>query len=167
MVDEKDPVIDPVRIKEIMEKKGLNSASFADKIKVSRGTITHILSSRNEITLKVALKILATFPDINSEWLLFGKDPMYHRDKLIIQSEKEPTLQFDDDQGVSNPPKNEINAYKEPKAPEYQQKSGDKTVAEMAQLIRTKQINDIISSDRKIYKIIILYNDKTFYECLA
>ncbi|MDR2691240.1 MAG: helix-turn-helix domain-containing protein [Dysgonamonadaceae bacterium] len=162
MDDEKDPVVDPVRIRKIMEEKGLNSASFADKIDVSRGTITHILNGRNEITLNVVLKILRAFPDINSEWLLFGKDPMYHREKLFIRSEKEPTLPFDDTTGIFNPQKNEINAHKEPKVSEYPLKSEDKTAVEAEQLIKAKQISDIISSNRRIDKIIILYNDKTF-----
>ncbi|MDR1631621.1 MAG: helix-turn-helix domain-containing protein [Dysgonamonadaceae bacterium] len=161
MDDEKDSV-DPIRIRKIMEEKGLNSASFADKIKVSRGTITHVLNGRNETTLKVVLKVLEAFPDINSEWLLFGKDPMYHREKVFIQPVQEPTLPFDDVPKVLNPLKTEMNAYKEPKVPEYPLKSEDKTVVEAVQPIQTKQINDVILSNRKIDKIIIFYDDKTF-----
>lgn len=162
MVEEKDTVIDPVRIRKIMEEKKLNSALFADKIKVSRGTITHILSGRNEITLKVVLKILEAFPDINPEWLLLDKSPMYLMEKVFIQPLQEPTLPFDDVSKDSNTPKNEINAYKEQNVPEYSLKSGDKTPIEEQQLIKTKQISEVISSDRKIDKIIIFYNDKTY-----
>ena len=162
MGDEKNSAVDPIRIRKIMEEKGLNSASFADKIKVSRGTITHVLSGRNEITLKVVLKILEAFSDINSEWLLFGKDPMYYREKVFMQPLQEPTLPFDDAPKVPNPPKTGINANKESKAPEYSIKSEAKTTVETVQSIKTKQINDVILSSRKIDKIIIFYDDKTF-----
>lgn len=143
-----------------MEEKGLNSASFADKIKVSRGTITHVLSGRNETTLKVVLKVLEAFPDINSEWLLFGRDPMCRREKVFLQplQQEEPTLPFDDAPKVLNPPKTEINANKRLKISEHSLKLEDKTAVE-----ENKQVNtDVISSNRKINKIIIFYNDKTF-----
>jgi transcriptional regulator with XRE-family HTH domain len=162
MGDEKDSVVDPVRLRKIMEEKGLNSSSFADTIKVSRATITHVLSGRNETTLKVVLKVLKAFPDINSEWLLLGRNPMYLREKVFMQPQQEPTLPFDDGTKVLNPPKTEINTYKESKVSEYLLKSGDKTAVESSQPIKTKQINDVNSSNRKIDKIIIFYDDKTF-----
>ncbi|MDR0732601.1 MAG: helix-turn-helix domain-containing protein [Dysgonamonadaceae bacterium] len=154
MVDEKD-LVDPVRIRKIMEEKGLNSAAFADKIKVSRGTITHVLSGRNEITLKVVLKVLDAFPDINSEWMLFGKKPMYLREKVFMQPQQEPTLPFD------NAP-NEVNVHQETEVSEYSLKSEEETAADAMQTIKKKRINDINPSNRKIDKIIIFFDDKTF-----
>jgi transcriptional regulator with XRE-family HTH domain len=141
------------RIRKIMEKEGLNSALFADKIGVSRGTITHVLSGRNKPSLEVVQKILDTFPTINSDWLLVGKNPMYGHEKIFLHPQQEPTL-FDNDIKVSNPLKNDIS--------EYPQKFIDKVPVEIPQSVKLKEVADLISSSRKIDKIIIFYDDKTF-----
>ena len=150
------------RIRKIMEKEGFNSALFADKIGVSRGTITHVLNGRNKPSLEVIQKILDAFPIVNAEWLLVGKNPMYNHEKAFMHPQQESILFDDDETKASNSPKNETNAYKEPKVSEYPQKSIDKTPVEVHQPVKLKEITDIISSNRKIDKIIIFYDDKTF-----
>ena len=149
------------RIRKIMEKEGLNSALFADKIGVSRGTITHVLSGRNKPSLEVVQKILDTFSSVNAEWLLVGKNPMYSHDKVFLHPQQE-SISFDDENQTLNPPKNETNVYKESKVPEYPQKNIDKEPVEIPQPVKLKDITDVISSNRKIDKIIIFYDDKTF-----
>lgn len=64
------------RIQQLMDEKGLTVSSLADEIGVKRPTMTHTLSGRNNPSLDVVSKILERFRDINSDWLLFGKEPM-------------------------------------------------------------------------------------------
>jgi transcriptional regulator with XRE-family HTH domain len=64
------------RILAILEDKGLTPSSFADTIGIQRSSMSHILSGRNKPSLDVIHKILITFPDIQSDWLLTGKGPM-------------------------------------------------------------------------------------------
>jgi len=144
-----------------MEKEGFNSALFADKIGVSRGTITHVLSGRNKPSLEVVQKILETFPTVNAEWLLNGKNPMYDHEKIFLHPQQESIL-FEEENPTLNPPKNETNAYKESKVPEYPPKSIDKEPVEVPQPVKIKEVTNVISSNRKIDKIIIFYDDKTF-----
>ena len=153
------------RIRKIMDKEGLNSASFADKIGVSRGTITHVLSGRNNPSLEVVQKILETFPAVSTDWLLTGKNPMYDHEKIFLRPKQEH-IEFDNENQVLNPQKNDTDAYKEPKVSEYPPKFIDKEPTEVPQPIKSKEITDIISSDRKIDKIIIFYDDKTFVNFL-
>ena len=141
------------RIRKIMEKEGLNSALFADKIGVSRGTITHVLNGRNKPSLEVVQKILDTFPTVHAKWLLIGKNPTPPQQESII---------FDDETKVPNLPKNETNVHIESKVSEYPPNSIDKEPSEVPQPIKLQEIKDIISSNRKIDKIIIFYDDKTF-----
>lgn len=65
------------RILEIMEKSGLTPSEFADKIEVQRSAISHITSGRNKPSLEFLIKIKSTFPEIDSDWLVFGieKEP--------------------------------------------------------------------------------------------
>lgn len=58
------------RLKQIMEDHGLSSSQMADKIGVQRSAISHILSGRNKPSLDFILKVLESFSDVSSEWLL-------------------------------------------------------------------------------------------------
>ncbi len=64
------------RILAILEDKELTPSSFADKIGIQRSSMSHILSGRNKPSLDVIHKIIITFPDIQSDWLLTGKGTM-------------------------------------------------------------------------------------------
>jgi transcriptional regulator with XRE-family HTH domain len=64
------------RIKEIIKKSGLSNADFSDRIGVQKSSLSHVLSERNKPSLDFVLKILEALPEINSDWLLFGKSSL-------------------------------------------------------------------------------------------
>lgn len=55
-----------------MEKSGLTPSEFADKIEVQRSAISHITSGRNNPSLEFLIKIKSSFPEIDTDWLIFG-----------------------------------------------------------------------------------------------
>ncbi len=61
------------RIKKIIDNNNLSSAQFADKIGVTRSSLSHVLSGRNKPSLDYVLKIIKVFPHIDSKWLLTGE----------------------------------------------------------------------------------------------
>lgn len=61
------------RLDKLMRYYDLSSAAFADKIKVQRSSISHLLSGRNKPSLEFVLKVIKTFPEVNLYWLLNGK----------------------------------------------------------------------------------------------
>ncbi len=65
------------RILLILKTQNLSSSQFADEIGVQRSSISHILSGRNNPSLEFVTKILKRFPEINSDWMIFGKGSMY------------------------------------------------------------------------------------------
>ncbi|MCX6231566.1 MAG: helix-turn-helix transcriptional regulator [Bacteroidetes bacterium] len=65
------------RILLILKTQNLSSSQFADEIGVQRSGISHILSGRNNPSLEFVTKILKRYPEINSDWILFGKGSMY------------------------------------------------------------------------------------------
>jgi transcriptional regulator with XRE-family HTH domain len=150
------------RIKKIMEKEGFSFALFADEIGVSRGTITHVLNGRNKPSLEVVQKILDAFPDISSKWLLTGKNPMYDHEKVILQHPPQQDLFGNETKVLPKLPQKEINTYKESNVSEYSPKSIDKEPVEVLQPTKLKEVINTISSNKKIDKIIIFYDDKTF-----
>ena len=62
------------RFQQIISSLNLSAGTFAEKISVSPGTISHILSGRNKYpSTEVILRIHETFPQINLNWLLTGE----------------------------------------------------------------------------------------------
>ena len=60
------------RLKNWMGIEGLKSSTLADSIVVNRATISHILSGRNKPSIDFFQKLLSTYPDLNSNWLITG-----------------------------------------------------------------------------------------------
>jgi len=61
------------RLKKVMDFYQLSPSSFADKIKVQRSSISHLLSGRNKPSLDFVLKVIKEFDEIELYWLLNGK----------------------------------------------------------------------------------------------
>jgi transcriptional regulator with XRE-family HTH domain len=64
------------RITMLIKAKNLSAAQFADEIGVQRSSISHLMSGRNKPSLDLIQKTLQRFPEVSSEWLLFGKGEM-------------------------------------------------------------------------------------------
>ncbi|OQX78970.1 MAG: hypothetical protein B6D61_04340 [Bacteroidetes bacterium 4484_249] len=64
------------RISLILKTKNLSPSLFADEIQVQRSSVSHVLSGRNKPSLDFILKILSTYPEVSSDWLMFGKGQM-------------------------------------------------------------------------------------------
>lgn len=61
------------RVNKIMNYYQLSSSSFADRIKVQRSSISHLLSGRNKPSLDFVLKVVKEFDTVDLYWLLNGK----------------------------------------------------------------------------------------------
>lgn len=127
------------RIQYLLEKQNLTPTRFADMVGLNRSAMSHIISGRNKPSLDVITKILQTFPMLNSDWLLFGKEPMYSHDSSQAASHTEfdtstrPVSLFDQSSPVTET------------AP---MKRNDTTPAP--------------SLEKKIARIMIFYTDNTF-----
>ena len=60
------------RLEELMNLLHLSPTQFANEIGVQRATLQHILSGRNEPSLKIIMAIHNKYPDVELEWLLNG-----------------------------------------------------------------------------------------------
>ena len=61
------------RLVKVLDYYGLSATAFAEKIDFNRSTISHLLSGRNKPSLEFVLKLLDKFPEVELQWLLFGK----------------------------------------------------------------------------------------------
>ncbi|WP_411030856.1 helix-turn-helix domain-containing protein [Spongiimicrobium sp. 3-5] len=61
------------RLEQIIQYHGLSASAFADKIRVQRSSISHVLTGRNKPSLEFVMKVVQAFPEVNLYWLLNGK----------------------------------------------------------------------------------------------
>lgn len=64
------------RLQKIMDYAGVSPNKFAAILGIQRSSISHMMSGRNNPSLTVVQKILKSYPDISSDWLLFGEGNM-------------------------------------------------------------------------------------------
>jgi DNA-binding XRE family transcriptional regulator len=123
------------RILQIMEHEGLTPAKFAEVVDIQRASLSHITTGRNQPSLQVVAKILEKYPNINPDWLLFGKGNMMRNG---ITSATEPDMFA---HASVTPP---------PKAPAFVGKSRE---------IETGKTQNRV---KDVIKIMIFYSDNTY-----
>jgi transcriptional regulator with XRE-family HTH domain len=80
------------RITLLIKAKNLTAAQFADEIGVQKSSISHILSGRNNASLDFIQKILITYPEVNMDWLMFGKGPIFKHIETGLKSSNDESL---------------------------------------------------------------------------
>lgn len=95
------------RIALIMSVKNLSPTELADRLKVQRSSISHILSERNKPSLEFMLKIVEAFPDLSLDWVFRGEGAMLKSQVESMQTaykpsalEKMPIDLFENDDNV-------------------------------------------------------------------
>ncbi|NVN96052.1 MAG: helix-turn-helix transcriptional regulator [Bacteroidetes bacterium] len=181
------------RILLILKTQNLSSSQFADEIGVQRSSISHILSGRNNPSLEFVTKILKRFPDINSDWIIFGKGSMYkvNAEKSVSETIeiKKQSLQpnlfnFEESEQVEKEPIKAVEMYESTNYNTQEEESIKKnktllsdfqTIKENSERekneIKKEQIKDVEINinaaktiKKSIEKILIFYTDKTFRE---
>ena len=125
------------RLKKILDYYQLSASQFAEKIKVQRSSISHLLSGRNKPSLDFVLKVLENFEEVELYWLLNGKGSFPKKNK----KEDYPTSLFDENKSdiedsISKIQTNPSSA--------------------------SKQNAPILNKINEIDKIVIFYKDGTF-----
>ena len=68
------------RIKQIREACGMTTESFALKLGISRSTIEHIESGRNNPSIHVVAQICKHFPQYKIWWIIYGEGQMTEKE---------------------------------------------------------------------------------------
>jgi hypothetical protein len=69
------------KLRQLMKHEGINSTRLAEILGIQASGISHIMSGRNKPSFDFIHKLLQRFPQINPDWLLLDKGPMY-RDEI-------------------------------------------------------------------------------------
>ena len=172
------------RIQKILQVKKLTPSAFADKIGVPRSTISHVLSGRNNPSLEFVQKILDSFPDIRTQWLVRGDGNMLMHSNTLFPEEDDATFSSLKKETVAYPePLKETPESVEP--PESPEISGQEPVPEQisnsgelkesggkSEVVAKhdeKPDKNLLSADKKAKKtarVLVFYTDGTFSEYL-
>ena len=68
------------RIRKLMESKRMTQQQFASYIGTTPATLSGIFNERQKPTLPILESIKMKFPDINTDWLMFGSGKMFLTD---------------------------------------------------------------------------------------
>ena len=135
------------RLKQFLAAENISQAQFADNINVVRASVSHVLSGRNNPSYEFIRSIMLKYPNLNIEWLMFGKGKMY-KEKTVSPAASDVLFPEIDEQVPS------IND----KAPETA------PVVEPQAIMQPSSAADIHVLQRKVSKIIVLFDDGTFQE---
>lgn len=82
------------RLEKILEYYGITATAFAEKMDFNRSTISHLLSGRNKPSLEFVMKLLQKFPEVEMNWLLFGKGsfPSAPEDRNAVVTPKQKSI---------------------------------------------------------------------------
>ena len=151
------------RILLLLKIKNLTASKFAEEIGIQRSNMSHIMSGRNLPSLDLIMKILKTYPDINSEWLIQGVGQMFKTNQIDLFAQtnelKLSPLQEEISTQIPVETKNFDSQEVEESKIEVEMPI-QKTVQEV--LNTTKETKTPIESKSKIEKIIVFYEDGTF-----
>ncbi|MDH6311804.1 transcriptional regulator with XRE-family HTH domain [Parabacteroides sp. PFB2-10] len=133
------------RIIQIMEQEKLSYSRFAEEIGIQRAAMSHIINGRNNPSLDVITKILQRFPEINTDWLLFGKGRMF--EEKTMGNLFTTTSLFPDE---------------EPEVPEYRKEIESKQPEIIPESPQMQEVKVIEKPTRNVSRIMLFYSDNTY-----
>ena len=158
------------RIKQIMEYYQLAPASFAEQIGINRSNLTHLFSGRNQPSLDLAKKILHSYPEIKTEWLIMGVGEMMRSNEekelnIKIQNEKKSYIEQNEPDLFTL----ETVHDKKEEMPPPPQFSSDAISVEAHGVAHPYKVNEKICNPREVEKkevavtkIVFFYSDNSF-----
>ena len=159
------------RLKQFLAAENITQSQFADKIEVVRASVSHVLSGRNNPSYDFIKAIMANYPSLNMEWLIFGKGKMYKgADEVHSQSHVEAAshalpvaefheeLLFNDLYADDDSPAEQEDTSEEPEL-----SPADATVP-LSLLKTLAHTSQSVDKQRKVAKIIVLFDDGTYQE---
>ena len=131
------------RLKQFIAAENITQAQLADTLNVVRASVSHILAGRNKPGYDFICGLMTHYPNLNIEWLMFGKGKMY----------KEPEVQ--ENPGTHSPSADVL-------FPEFEDEKPE--IEEITEITTSIDSPDVVVNQRKVSKVIILFDDGTFQE---
>lgn len=161
------------RIKKIMEMQRTTQQDFADQLKIAPATLSSIFTGRTRPTLAIVEAIKSRFPQISTDWLMFGKGDMLLKqdadgESSGVQNESKNDLLIDSDflqnsdkNIVENPPVESNALYSDRATGANNGKYADGYSGKGGDVIGLSMKNSEVKQ-RRITEIRVFYDDQTW-----
>jgi len=81
------------RVKQLIEKRGVTPRGFASDIDFNYSTLNNYLTGRRKsIDIDLIEKIISSFDNVSSDWLIAGKGKMFKTDDTLASVETRPRI---------------------------------------------------------------------------
>ncbi len=141
------------RLLELMNQLNMSPTQFATAIGASRTTIQHIMSGRNEPSLKIITSIYETFPSVDIKWLLKGEGAAFTNQSQITDY---PLFENDENRFFQNEVRNEI------KNSNLDRQNSPKNTKQKTDNKRNTPNLSTNFNNKKIKEIVVFFEDGTF-----
>ena len=155
------------RLKQFIAAENITQAQLADNLNVVRASVSHILAGRNKPGYEFLSGLMSHYPNLNIEWLMFGKGKMYKtQEQHTIFESTSPAEENHDEIGIFT----EL-AHQNEVVPE--QPTTVQPVAQVQQGVTLNDIKTLVNTlqkpvnQRKLIKIMAFFDDGTFQELIS
>ena len=138
------------RLKQFLAAENITQAQFADTINVVRASVSHVLAGRNNPSYEFIRSIMTKYPRLNIEWLMFGKGKMY----------RNPLPDGDHVQDMPHA----LNADESQQTLFSEIEEKTEQLASNNESVTSDTNTQIIVNQRKVSKVIILFDDGSYQE---
>lgn len=146
------------RLKQFLAMENIAPAQLAEILNVQRSGISHLLGGRNKPSFEFLQRMMTSFPELNSEWLILGKGRPYKNDSpkaqttppdtLFMEQETEPFLEnVEQDTGIQK--------FDEESAAPYRAEN---------RIIAERTAATPFANEKRIARIIVFFSDGTYEE---
>lgn len=151
------------RLKQFLAAENVTQAQFANTIGVGKANISHVLAGRNKPGYDFIKAIMLGYPHLNINWLLLGTGKMYDMAQPV--KEKQPSneaLLFDNEDlplVMDEPYDVPISEEQDDTQPVIEQ-----NIKAFTSIKETVNNTQVAVKQRKVSKIIVLFDDGSFQE---
>ena len=78
------------RLQQFLSAENITQSQFADRIGVTKASVSHILSGRNKPGFDFIENMAASYPNLNLDWLIGGKGRMYKGTEPTVAAPQVP-----------------------------------------------------------------------------
>lgn len=144
------------RLQQFLSAENITQSQFADRIGVTKASVSHILSGRNKPGFDFIENMAACYPNLNLDWLIGGKGRMYKGTEPAVATPQVPENRqspaYDQDSGLL------FDSHEPDLFPKETEVSENKGVTTPVSPAEPKD------NPPRITKILVFYDNGTFKE---
>ena len=159
-----------VRLQQFLAAENITQAQLADTLNVARAGISHILAGRNKPSYDFLSSLMIKYPRLNIEWMMFGKGKMYKGVEetplpVSMQAPRQtPADDYHEDLLFNDLYSDEEATVEKEQAPVVTQDSPLEATVPLSLLKTLSQTTQSANKQRKVSKIIVLFDDGSYQE---